>query len=137
MRRVLTADEAQACAAFRSSLEQSAKTQEVVGEECGVTQGMVWQWASGKRAIPATRAAAAAKSVGAAPEEISVQWREKVTQSVQTASFSIRRTHKDPDIAEVVQLMESVDAHGRAMILGAVRAAVSLIPQPARANGAQ
>lgn len=74
----LTADELDACHEFQRLLVSCGKTQEQVGDECGVSQGQVWQWAKGHRSIPCVRAGAAAKAVGAKPEEISVEWKERV-----------------------------------------------------------
>lgn len=46
------------------AIRQSGKTQEEIGTALGVSQGMIWQWAKGRRPVPATRAQALAAAVG-------------------------------------------------------------------------
>lgn len=70
----------QAAGRFRALLTSSPKSQDQIADEIGVTQGAVWQWAEGKVAISAKRAVAAARAVGGRPEEISVAFRDVISQ---------------------------------------------------------
>lgn len=67
--------------AFTRALHFSGLKKAAVAEMVGVTPGLVSQWAAGRTAIPAHRAEAVARAVGADPGEISQAYRESVTLS--------------------------------------------------------
>lgn len=76
--RLLTdPEELAASAEFKRLLQLCGKRQEQVASEIGegVSQGTVWQWANNRLAIPANRAADAARAVGGDAEAISVAYR--------------------------------------------------------------
>ncbi|BDU17551.1 hypothetical protein [Lysobacter auxotrophicus] len=76
--RLLTdPDDVAASDEFKRCLIASKKTQEQVAAEIGsgVSQGTVWQWANRRLAIPANRAADAARAVGTTPDKISTEHR--------------------------------------------------------------
>ncbi|WP_396615470.1 hypothetical protein ACHZ97_14440 [Lysobacter soli] len=76
--RLLTdPDDVAASDEFKRCLIASKKTQEQVAAEIGsgVSQGTVWQWANRRLAIPASRAADAARAVGTTPDKISTEHR--------------------------------------------------------------
>jgi len=75
-KRALSPLELSAADALALALSRCGKTQEQVGSDVGVSQGMVWQWANKKLAVPARRARALARAVGVAdPADISVDYR--------------------------------------------------------------
>lgn len=75
-KRALSPEEIAAAARLASAIAASGKSQEAIGADVGVSQGMVWQWAKARMAVPAPRALKLAEAVGLTdPGEISPAWR--------------------------------------------------------------
>jgi transcriptional regulator with XRE-family HTH domain len=122
-KRPLTAAESEAAAELRAALVASGKTQEEVGHAVGVTQGMVWQWASGKLPVPARRAPALAQILGETdPGRFSVAYRDLVPPKILVREES--SPHADYLVAaqaeRVRRAMELGDDRLRAAILAIV-----------------
>lgn len=104
MKRQLTKAEHAASRRLSEAIKASPLSQEDIGQELGVTQGLIWQWANGRLPVPARRARALAKALGCQPEEISAAWKNLAwTKGGKTAA----EEEKSISIEERITILES------------------------------
>ncbi len=112
-------------AAIADAKRNLGKTQQSIGEEVGVSQGMIWQWANRTTPVPADRARALATAVGIDdPGLISIEWRATIKESTPENGVAIG----EPVSSYELPIPETLSAMGRQSLQRIIDAA-------ARADG--
>lgn len=110
--------------AIEAALKRSAHTQGSLAASVGVTQGCVWQWVHGRRAIPASKAPDVAIELEVDPRDISADYRSVVAPRSGPQTSDRARSTGDARLDRaIVDLLKAARNSNH----DAVRAAVALL----------